>query len=260
MSNSANSAYASIETDRAISTILGNFSEDFIRNSVQESLSFKFRPFNSRMPNFPGILEDNFKLVLTHSNGYDEEINEKRRETYLSIIDIICENYHLSVVDDGIPDECIYSVCYFLYQILVSEFTERMMGFFSNYVISNIGSLLSHIPEEKKTAKTNYAKRIYTQQDYVILYDNMEQVLDIVASLDIPFHTLLFYLSSDTKISDLLTSFIVDNGDIYKYFFASYITNPSTRTDMITTIKLNIVSMTAQNDAITNPSEASYFK
>lgn len=257
--NTDNSTFVSIETDRAISTILENFSEDFINDSVSGSLEYKFRPFDTRMPNFPAVLENNFKSILSYSAGYEDQINEKRLETYYNIIEIICENYNLSIVGDGIPDEYVYQVCYFLYQILLSEFTERMIWFLSNYIIQNVGSLLSHIPEDKRIPKTNYAKRIYQKQDYIALYDNMEQVLSIVASLDIPFSLLITYLADNT-VADLLSRFIVDNGDIYKYHFARYIIDPSTRIDMITTIKLNIVSMTAQNDAITNPSESGYFK
>lgn len=246
-----NNTFATIETDKAISAILGNFSEDYIQNTVSESLEYKFRPFNTRMPNFPATIYENFAMIKQNMPTYLEDINEKELEIYNSIIDIICDHYHLAVIDDGIPDEYVYTACYYLYQILVSEFSERLINFFSGYAINNISDLLTHIPEENKTIKTNYSKKMYEQQDYILLYDNTEQVLDIIAGLDIPFVDIMRCMSDD-KVSKFLDYYFNDCSDIYKYFFASYIINPATRIDTITSIKLNIVRILGEQNAIMN--------
>lgn len=245
----SNNVVASIETDRAISAILSNFSEDYILSTITESLQYKFRPFNTRMPDFPTILMEKFALIRQNAPSYIEVVNEKETEVYNTIIDLLCSTYHLSVVDIGIPEEGLFTVCFYLYKILVSEFTERMINFFSDYIIQNCDSLLTYISDEKKTPKTSYSRRIYTQQNYVLLYDNMEQILDIVAGLDIPFVQLMSYLSDDNT-ANLIGTFINDCGDIYKYFYASFILDPSTRTDMITSIKLAIVKKTTEVNQI----------
>lgn len=244
----SNNSYASIETDKAISSILGYFSDDYIENTVLESLNYKFRPFNMRMPNFPAIIHEKFAAIKENMPSYLEQINEKELEVYNIIIDIICDHYHLSIVDEDIPDEYVYTACYLLYQILVSEFTERMINFFSSYCIANASDLVRHIPEEN-AFKTNYSKKMYDQQEYITLYDNTEQVLDIIAGLDIPFRELIKYLS-DEKIANFLDYYFNDCADIYKYFFVSFILNPSTRIDTITSIKLNIVRMLGERNAI----------
>lgn len=249
--------YASIETDRSIGVLLGNFSDDFIRSSVEESLQYKFRPFNTRMPNFPAVLKQRFTMIKENTPEYIDDVTEKELEVYNDIIDIICENYNLSVVEDGIPDEYVYTVCYYLYQFFISEFSERTINFLSNYSITNVADLLSHIPNESKTiAKTNYSKKIYTHEDYAMLFDNVEQVLDIISGIDLPFQKLIIYLADSEvlgyQISALLSNYIVDCGDIYKYHFVSLINNTSTRIDIITAVKINISRILGENNELNN--------
>lgn len=254
---SIDNTYSSIDIDKNIGTILGNFSDDFIRSSVEESLQYKFRPFSTRMPNFPAVLKQQFSMIKSNVPEYTDSIIEKELEVNNDIIDIICEYYNLSVIEDGIPDEYVYTVCYYLYQFLISEFSERMINFLSNYSIVNVVDLLSHIPDENKTiVKTNYSKRIYTQEDYALLFDNVEQVLDIISGIDIPFSRLMIYLADSevlgNQISALLSNYIVDCGDIYKYYFANLINNTSTRVDIITAVKINIPRILGDRNFINN--------
>ena len=79
----------SIETDYELSTILGNFSEDYISIFVSKALDCKFRPFGSRMPNFPQQIYSQFQGIMDHSGGYDKEISAKRDDIFSQIINII---------------------------------------------------------------------------------------------------------------------------------------------------------------------------
>lgn len=250
-----NLIYTSISTDKALSTILSNFSEDFIQNMIEDSLQYKFRPFTTRMPNHPYVLEEKFKGIYDNYDGDDKElISQTRYKTYLEIIQIVCANYNLSISDPEIPEEQIYTLCYTLYQILVSEFTDRMINFYAQYVYRNVDSLINALPEDQRISKTVYAKKLYAENDqkYVIIYDNMELIVGILAQLDIPFEYLLAGLS-DEKTAVFIATYIQDLGDIYKNYFASYLISPASSADMITAIKLKIVSFTAQNAAILDP-------
>lgn len=258
MSND-NVLITSVDTDRAIYDILSNFSYDFIKDSIEKSIQYKFRPYSMRMPNLPAILEKKFQAILVNCPDYKDRILDKRSETYGNLIDIVCGFYHLQVTTE-IPEEHLFTVANLLYRILVSEFTERMISFFVNYIISHMDELMNYLPDDRKVSRTSYAKKLYSQQEYITVYDNMEQILfNIMTNLDIPMNQLLVYLS-DQMSSDILCSYISDCGDLYKNYYVYYLKNPDTWSDMISTIKLNYVSSTSQNNYITNPTQNPYFE
>lgn len=242
-----NIMFTSINTDRDIATILNQFSEDFIINSITESLRYKFRPFGDRMPNYPYIIDTQFQGIMNNYTGGDnEQIIEKKLEIYHTILNIICKIYNLQISQE-IPDEQLYSLVYVLYQILISEFTERMLSFFSDYIVINKELLLNSIPEDQKIqTRSTYTKKVYSDPSTIAMYENMEKIIDIVAGLDIPFVKLMEYLS-DINTAQFIGTYLVDVGDIYKNHFASYIRNQITRTDMITSIKIRFVNITQQN-------------
>lgn len=251
-----NSVVNAMETDMQLSTILSNFSEDYIIDTVRESLMYKFRPFSTRMPNFPQLIEEKYKAILNNSTEEQKEsVMNSRSSSYNTIITEICNFYHLSVTSD-IPDEQLYPVCYYLYRGLVSEFSERIIDFFTIYIIQNMGNILNNL-DQTKIIKSQYSRKIYSRQDYITIYDNIIQVIDIVIGTDIPMNVLFNYIL-DPNVSELLCKYISDCGDIYKYFFASYLKDQSTRTDMITAIKLKFVAYTNSNNTI-DPNNNPYF-
>ena len=251
-----NSVVNAMETDMQLSTILSNFSEDYIIDVVDQSLLYKFRPFNTRMPNFPQLIEEKYKAILNNSTEDQKEIVMKSRlSTYNTIIDEICKFYHLAITSD-IPDEQLYSVCYYLYKGLVSEFSERIIDFFTSYIIQHINDILNSL-DPSKIIKSQYSKKIYNRQDYITIYDNIIQVIDIISRMDISMNDLFSYIL-DPMVSELLCNYISDCGDIYKYFFAAYLLNQETRTDMITAIKLKFVSSTTANNTV-DPNNTPYF-
>lgn len=242
-----NFAVAGLSTDYEISTILGNFSEDYIYNTIRSSLEYRFRPYGLRSPDYPTILKNQFENIRIHSTGHDDEINDKEKETYNNIISTITEYYNLSVINE-IPDEILYSITYYLYQLFDSEFTDRMINMFSNYIIKNSASLVANLPKTLIT-KTNYSSKLYSNPDYITIYDNMSEILDMIAGISIDMHSLITMLS-DYQIADLICSYIADNGDIYKYHYASFIVDQNTSTDVLATVRLNFVNKTANTVAM----------
>lgn len=242
-----NFAVAGLSTDYEISTILGNFSEGYIYNTIKSSLDYRFRPYGLRSPNYPTIMKNQFDNIRLHSTGHDTEINDKEIETYHNIISTIIEYYNLSVINE-IPDEVLYTITYYLYQALDSEFTERMVNMFSDYIIRNSSSLIANLPQTVNT-KTNYSSKLYSNQEYITIYDNMSTILDIMAGLDIDMYSL-FEMLLDPQIANLLCIYIADNGDIYKNYFASFIVNQNTSTDVLSAVRLSFVTKTVNNVSI----------
>jgi hypothetical protein len=254
-----NEAQVGVYTDYGIATILSNFSEGMIQDIIKESLDYRFRPFGLRAPNYPEIIDQQLANVKIHSTGYDNEIEEQRVSSMGTIITTILDYYNLSLTTE-IPDELIYSVCYILYQLFVSEFTERMTNFFTQYILNHIESIINKIRMDNlnntKASKNSYVKKIYNNQDLELVYENMSYIVDMLAGLDIPFTDLVAYLS-DQKTADFISSYVEDNNDIYKNHFAKFLIDQTTSADMITKIRLKYVEATIENkellDPVTNP-------
>lgn len=237
-----NTGMTIIDTNRALDAILSNFSEDFITNMIQEAIGYKFRPFGMPLPNYPYLFEGQFNAIKENWAGSSDPINIKREETYMGIINMICKSYNLSVTSE-INYEHLWSLCYTMYQIFVSEFTPMIIGFFSDYINQHTDMIISGLTEEQRAIKTNYSKQIYTDPNKIIMYENIEEALEMVASLDISFEQLLTMMAGKTT-AGLICTYVQDNGDIYKHYYASYIRDPFTRTDMITTIKTRYMDLT----------------
>jgi hypothetical protein len=100
-----------------------------------------------------------------------------------------------------------------------------------------------------KNNKNSYGKQIYNNQELELVYENMNYIIDVLASLDVPLDLLITYLSDD-KTSNLICNYVVDTGDVYKNYFASFLTDQSTSADMITKIRLKYVEATIENKEI----------
>lgn len=252
-----NRATAGIETDYEIASILSNFSDDIIKDIISESLMYRFRVFGLRMANYPEILCGSINNILNHSTGHDQEIIEKKEDVLRTIINTIAEYYGFQISEEIEPEQ-LYTVCYIIYQIFVSEFTDRMLNFYTQYIIDNMGALVKHLKSEE-TSKSVYSKKIYNNQDLGIIYDNMLQVMDVIAGLDIELPELITYLS-DKNTSDFLCQYIEPIDDIYKKHFAVFITDPTTKADVVTAVRFKFVGTTMENIALVNPDTNPYIE
>ena len=249
---SVNLDITAIDTDRALADILNNFSPEYIQDIISQAFKYKFRPFENRMPNYAYIFNQQYEGIKNNYAGPTPEmIDQDREETFGMMLDIICANYQLIPDKENIPTESLYSLCYILYQLLLSEFTDRLVGFFTNYILLHQLELIASLPDDKKNIKSSYSKKMYADSTQICVYENIIDILDNVASLDIPFYDLILAIS-DENTANFLSTYIVDGGDIYKNHFASYIYDPETRSQMITRIKLAFVQGTADKMNITN--------
>ena len=252
-----NRATAGIETDYEIASILNNFDDDIITDIISESLQYRLRVFGLRMANYPEILCGSINNILTHSVGHDQEIIEKKEALLLTIINTIAEYYGFEIAEEIQPEQ-LYTVCYIIYQLFVSEFTDRMLNFYTQYIIDNMDSLIKYIKPEE-SSKSVYAKKIYNNQELGVIYDNISKVMDVIAGLDIALPELITYLSDKTT-SDFLCNYIGAVDDIFKKHFAIFITDPTTKADVITAVRFKFVGATMENLALVNPDTNPYIE
>ena len=239
----------SIDTDAGIASILSNFDSDYITHVVSDSLNMRFRPYQDEMPNFVDILERSFNGICDNAVEYRDEVNNVRLETYKEIINIITKYYNLTFTgdfDNMNPLE-IYGITKTIYDIFVSRYTEHMFYFFIKYIMDNCESIYDNIIKDPNTKKpkeiVGYTADNYIDSRYLVIHANINTIIYNMASFDIPLYQLLLTMT-DQNTAMVLNNVLIDNNDIYKYYYANFILDPKTTADMITNIKLRLQAYT----------------
>ena len=234
----------SIDTDAAIAVLLSNFDSNYILSAVEESLNLKFRPFNTGSPNFVDILERQFIASLDAAPDYKDQVLDVKDETYQEIIKIICNYYNLTFTgsfDDISPSE-LYGIASVLYNIFVANFTDNMIEFISNYIINNTPSIYAYLVKDPNVRKVKDLEPVpgtFIDEKFLLVQSNINTVIQNMAAYDIPLSVLLNYFCG-YEMSTRLQELLLDNGDIFKNYYASYIMNQSTCSDVMTCVKLTL--------------------
>ncbi len=253
----ANELIANIKTDVMLTSVLSNFESPFIIHMVQDSINMRFRPYNTALPSLNSI-ENNFATLLSGVESSEDitHINDVRISTYKEIIKTICDNFNISC--NISEDTDVYSAAYWMYQFFVSDFTNRLFDFFVNYIVAEKTNLYNFLnlndTRKDKDASTNYSKKLCTDTKLCLIHANIVNVLDSMVNFDINFDTLLRYslMNESKEVTEFLSNIIVDNGNVYKSFFASLLLS-NFRADIITNVKLRLQKYAITDMEVSNP-------
>lgn len=237
-----------INSEKAVGTILSNFSTDFVMDVIEDNIKMKFRPYNVGSANFPVVIDQNLNLAKLENPAFTDQIEDARAKTHREIINKICDYYNLRFIGEEYQEYTSFQLSTLattLYDIFVTNFTNRMVGFFVRFIYDNREDICKSLEAgnediaKKGKESMSYGKKIYTDPCMIQIHSNLNVVLHNMAGFDVPFSVLLRYIS-DINTANYLSSILVDTGDIYKNHYASYILNPMTRADMFTTVKLQL--------------------
>jgi hypothetical protein len=242
-----NSPIQIINSERAVGTIISKFSTDFIMDVIEDNMKMRFRPFNVGPANYPIILEEDFKMATLENPAYKDKFDDVRLKTYREIVLMICKFYGLAVspeIDEYTADQML-NLAATLFDIFVTNFTPKMVNFFVTYIVQNKDDIYNSIADVEEIKKnkdvTAYGRKMYTDPKIVVIHATLNSVLLNIAAHDIPFTSLIYYLT-DRNTADYLVSILQDTNDIYKYHYASFLVDPTTRADLFTAIKFDLQS------------------
>jgi hypothetical protein len=246
--------YTQIDTDYAIGSILSRFDSEYITNVIQTSIENRFRPFSEPMPNMVSVLARQFKGVLDNAPDYADKVLEVETQTYQEICQMICQYYNLEldINNDQLYGNTLRTFAFTLYDIFVSRFTEYIIQFYTSYIMRNLDFIYSYLAnnEDTKKARENsmQAQKMYTNPKFALVHSNLNQVIINMAAYDISLQELLSYIT-DPNTAAFLCTFIADKGDIYKYHYATFITDKYTMSGILTSVKLQLQEQTiTQNE------------
>jgi hypothetical protein len=251
--------FNSITTDYGLATILSNFESDYIIHIVKDSLTMKFRPFESTpMPNIVDIYQRNFLDIEQNSDQeYLEKIESVKHDTYEEIINIICSYYDISYTIDlsEYSGDRLYSICRILYDIFVCRFSENFISFIVKYIISNCDSIYSYLEKDENSIKPKeigqYDRKNYLDNKFILIHANLNTVIYNMTSYDISLNELFGYFL-DTKTYNEFSNIFVENTNVFKNHFAIYINDPIYQAGVMTNAKLLLQSETINMSHILN--------
>lgn len=251
-------------TDIALSNILSNFDTGYILDIVRDSINKRFRPYATGMPGLNAI-EMNFRNLEsgTDDSSQKRKIIETRARTYSEIINILCQYYNLTYIPNEDTDD--YAVAYFLYDILVANYTSTIINFFVRYIHENKDNIYAAASADNKITKddtSSYSKKIYTDPKMGYIHSNIAKIMDNIAVSDITMDKIVHYGYGDPNCERLLGMCVNENSHLFLEHFAPILQNPSTRADLITAVRLALqkysnadMSIIVPNMAAQNPEE-----
>lgn len=246
----SNNEILNLVNESETSMIITHFDFDFLVDIIEDNLIRRIDPYQPSLPNIISAIEQNFKL--TYSNDevrtlYGVEALEKRNQMYKSIIALLCSRHNLQIgyLDEESVD--LYSLCYFLYDFLVSNFRTAIVSFFTMYIYKEKNELYNNLGlndlKKSKDSSTIYGKKLYKNQKIAIINANLELVLNAISGFDISFEDILNTVYTDKNISKYIQDNIVPINDFYKEIYVAVLSNNNYRQAITTDIRFSLHQM-----------------
>ena len=240
-----NSSIVNVNIDNRLAGILSQFNDDYIMDVVNDSLADRIRLYNLPRPNVVNAFETVFKELTNGFEMRNEEILATRLRVYSNIINMICNYYSLTFIPSDETD--LYSIAYWLYDFLVSNFTENLKNFYAFFLITERDSIytglgLADMKKANDGSILLYSKKLFKNPKLASIHCNLEYIISQINNFDISLQTILRYVyQSNPNISSYISSMVSDDtGMFFKNFYQAYVLNSKDSADILTYIKLSL--------------------
>jgi hypothetical protein len=202
----------------------------------------RFRPYSTAMPNIPASLEQNFKIQLAANPSARDEILTKRDQVYRQIIEILCNYFNLSYTGS----EDIYADAYYLYNFLVSDFTNTVIGFYVNFIMKEKKHLYNKLnlgeAKKNKDSSAAYSKKLYANNTIAMIHANIIAIVEEISTYDISLSDILEcrYMGDEVICARHIEQIVQDNGYFFNHIRA--FTQGFYLPDAVNCIKLSLQS------------------
>jgi hypothetical protein len=236
-----------VETE--ISNILSHFNTQFIFDVIKDNINNRTSYIQMLNGNIPASFEQYFKQIKMRYTGDIQTIDQVRIDTYREIIKILCNECKLQYIESQIQD--YYSAAYYLYDFLVANFTNNLVGFFANYIIKEKNGLYDSLKlneyKKNKDSSTSYSKKIYKNIKLAIINSNLDYVIDNICVFDISFQNILSTVYFDKNVIKYIESIVTPLNDFFKMYYVSLIQS-NLRPILLTNIRLEIQKLSVFED------------
>lgn len=233
-------------TENELAVLLASFETSYIYSVIQDNINHRFDTMfiDIVKPNAVAAFEANFKNLREQYPMDVENIKYVRDNTYEEIIEILCKNGGLVPTENYSTLEDKYAAAYYLYDLIVSNFSNNITEFFSNYIHREKNSLYNYFNldsvKKNKDSATLYGKKAYEDTKMAIINANLVYILNQMQAFDITFRDICTVIYPDPNVVDLLVNNFVPQIDFYKTFYCEPLRNPNLSSLFITSIRLEI--------------------
>lgn len=251
-----NPAVTNVNIDNQLAGVLSQFSDDYIIDVVKDSLNNRFRIYSLPGPNVVAAFESTFKQLTDGFSSNTGEILETRKRVYMNIINIICDFYDLTFNDNDETD--YYSAAYWLYDFLVSNFTENLKNFYSIFLIKESGPIVSALGlsqmRKDNDITLGYSKKLFKNQNIAMIHCDLEYVIAQISSFNIDLWTILSCVyQSNQNLPTYINSLVSDyTGRFFKNHYQTFVMQSNESSDILTYIKLNLQQIGGQFESVDN--------
>lgn len=220
-----NSTY-NIATDYSMAVILSHFNQEYIYSTIKNWIDMKYIEPMPLINNVIMGYNENFKqLLYTYQNDIDrQQILDVRNRVYTDIINLLCKEFNLEYNASEIDQSDLYTPAFYMFRLLVSEFTENAKMFFVNFILKEKNNIYESFNlkqfKKDKDAVTIYNKKKIKNSKLAIITSRLNYVIDNICVLDISFEDYLNYVYQDKNIVAYLLNLIAPKND----FFKTYVT------------------------------------
>ena len=223
----ANNSEYNINTDHSMSVILSHFDPELILRTVKGWIDIKYEEPMPLISNIIMGYNENFKQLLhTYQNQLDQEQTMNTRNMiYKDIINLICNEYNLEFNITDYDEIDLYTPAFYLFRLLVSEFTENVKTFFTNFILKEKNNLYESLNmnqfKKDKDASTVYNKKRMDNNKLAIIISRLGYVIDNICVYDISFEDFLRNVYSDENLIQYLLRIVAPRSDFFKQYVAT---------------------------------------
>ena len=262
-----NSGIYNIIAEGEIANILSKFDSSYIMDVIDSNLSnrFAYNPTLSN-PNIVNSYELNFNGMIDNFPDDADNIKSIRQETYLTIINKICNAFNLTYIGDQ-PD--CYILAYNMYDLFVSGYSRNIINFFSRYIYNYCGEIYNNMGLDKykknKDTTTNYIRNdndvmcdIWCGKDHKVCFDYFKYAKKYARIIKTESDRLIKHYDNIKKIPEFNEAFSHSSSDgiqRFKYDGFVYFVLPT----LINALKSEPVSLDVYldiNHLSNNPEDA----
>lgn len=241
----SNNTEYSVVTNAEVSDVIAHFSDEMIMDILDKNMLYN-RISSTPKANLVYSLEEDFKKCLELYPAYSEEILKKRFGIYSLIIERISQYYGIRCKETSNQSD-IHAQAFLLYSLLVAEYMQNVVNFFTNYITREKNSIYELMETELSTKgkdfNITYSKKVYNglNNKLVAIHANLDNVVDNICAFDIDFETFIrnVYFAQNAQISNYLSLIVVDDsGELFQKHIVPFVME--NKAIILTYIKLSL--------------------
>lgn len=222
-----------IVAEGELSTLLSNFSTDFIYDSIDDLIEKRQQVFSLQPKNnFVNALETSFKSMVITYPADKINIMDVRNRTYAEIIRKIETGCGVTVSYDVFNTD-IFALAKYLYDLFIARYDIYVFTFLRRFIVAQKDYIYNTLQlDERKKAKditTIYNKSTFSDPKLAIILANLELCLQFIDNLDFnPEQTLsyIYYTDEEKNIMYYLLNYIDPNNDLFESLIGNVLKNP----------------------------------